>query len=39
VINENDFWNIVEKLRDAGAEGILVLSIDQMISGRDSIGV
>jgi len=39
VINENDFWEIVEKLRDAGAEGILVLSIDQMISGRDSIGV
>ena len=33
VINENDFWEIVEKLRDAGAEGILVLSIDQMVSG------
>jgi ATP phosphoribosyltransferase len=32
VINENDFWEVVEKLRDAGAEGILVLSIDQMIS-------
>ncbi|HEY8559642.1 MAG TPA: ATP phosphoribosyltransferase [Pyrinomonadaceae bacterium] len=31
VINENDFWEIVENLRDAGAEGILVLSIDQMI--------
>lgn len=31
VINENDFWEIVEKLRDEGAEGILVLSIDQMI--------
>jgi len=38
VINDNDFWEIVEKLRDAGAEGILVLSIDQMISGQDSIG-
>ena len=32
VINENDFWESVEILKDAGAEGILVLSIDQMIS-------
>ena len=32
VINENDFWELVEKLKDEGAEGILVLSIDQMIS-------
>jgi ATP phosphoribosyltransferase len=32
VINENDFWEIVEALKNAGAEGILVLSIDQMIS-------
>jgi ATP phosphoribosyltransferase len=39
VINENDFWEIVEKLRDAGAEGILVLSIDQMVSGRTANGV
>jgi ATP phosphoribosyltransferase len=31
VINENDFWEIVENLKRAGAEGILVLSIDQMI--------
>ena len=31
VINENDFWESVEKLKSAGAEGILVLSIDQMI--------
>lgn len=31
VINENDFWEIVEALKNAGAEGILVLSIDQMI--------
>ena len=31
VINENDFWEIVEALKRAGAEGILVLSIDQMI--------
>jgi len=33
VINESDFWEVVERLRDAGAEGILVLSIDQMING------
>lgn len=31
VINENDFWEVVEQLKDAGAEGILVVSIDQMI--------
>lgn len=34
VINENEFWDVVEGLRDAGAEGILVLSIDQMIGGN-----
>ncbi len=32
VINENDFWEVVESLKNKGAEGILVLSIDQMIS-------
>ena len=31
VINENDFWEVVENLKAAGAEGILVLSIEQMI--------
>ena len=31
VINENDFWEIVESLKDAGAEGILVLPIEQMV--------
>jgi len=31
VINENDFWDVVDSLKLAGAEGILVLSIDQMI--------
>ncbi len=31
VINENDFWQVVENLKSEGAEGILVLSIDQMI--------
>jgi ATP phosphoribosyltransferase len=31
VINENDFWEVVDSLKAAGAEGILVLSIDHMI--------
>jgi len=31
VISEPQFWNVVEELREAGAEGILVVSIDQMI--------
>jgi len=31
VINENDLWEIVEQLKIVGAEGVLVLSIDQMI--------
>jgi ATP phosphoribosyltransferase len=31
VIEEHDFWEVVDSLKRAGAEGILVLSIDQMI--------
>ncbi len=31
VIGESDFWEVVDGLKRAGAEGILVLSIDQMI--------
>ena len=31
VLDENDFWNIIEKLRDAGAQGILVVPIEKMI--------
>ena len=31
VIEEQDFWQNIEKLRDAGAEGILVLPIEKMI--------
>jgi ATP phosphoribosyltransferase len=31
VISEAEFWNVVDELREAGAEGILVVSIDQMI--------
>lgn len=31
VVRETDFWEVVDSLKRAGAEGILVLSIDQMI--------
>ena len=31
VIEEHGFWEVVDNLKRAGAEGILVLSIDQMI--------
>ena len=31
VINEDKFWEVIEKLRDAGAEGILVVPIEKMI--------
>lgn len=31
VVSEHEFWNVVDELRQAGAEGILVVSIDQMI--------
>jgi len=31
VINENDFWDIVEKLKEYGAQGILVVPIEKMI--------
>lgn len=31
VINEDEFWEVIEKLRDAGAEGILVVPIEKMI--------
>ncbi|MEY4384657.1 MAG: phosphoribosyltransferase [Bacteroidota bacterium] len=32
VISENDFWDIIESLRLAGAQGILVLPIEKMIN-------
>ena len=32
VISENDFWNSIEQLKELGAEGILVMSIEKMIS-------
>ncbi len=31
VLNENDFWEIIEQLKSAGAEGILVIPIEKMI--------
>jgi ATP phosphoribosyltransferase len=31
VVNENDFWEVIEKLKSFGAEGIIVLPIEKMI--------
>jgi ATP phosphoribosyltransferase len=31
VLNENDFWEIIERLKGAGAQGILVVPIEKMI--------
>lgn len=31
VLNENDFWEIIEQLKQAGAQGILVVPIEKMI--------
>jgi ATP phosphoribosyltransferase len=31
VVNENDFWDIIENLRANGAQGILVVPIEKMI--------
>jgi ATP phosphoribosyltransferase len=31
VLNENEFWEIIEKLKGAGAQGILVVPIEKMI--------
>ena len=31
VLDENDFWNIIEQLKAAGAQGILVIPIEKMI--------
>lgn len=31
VIGENDFWNVIEKIKSAGAEGILILPIEKII--------
>lgn len=31
VLSENEFWEIIEKLKDAGAQGILVIPIEKMV--------
>lgn len=31
VLNENEFWDIIEQLKNAGAQGILVVPIEKMI--------
>jgi len=31
VVNENDFWEVIEKLKEYDAQGILVLPIEKMI--------
>ena len=31
VIEEDDFWGRIEKLKNAGAQGILVVPIEKMI--------
>jgi ATP phosphoribosyltransferase len=31
VVNENEFWDIIEKLKEYGAQGILVIPIEKMI--------
>lgn len=31
VVNEQDFWQIIEKLKENGAQGILVIPIEKMI--------
>lgn len=31
VVDENEFWDIIEKLKDKGAQGILVVPIEKMI--------
>jgi ATP phosphoribosyltransferase len=31
VVKENEFWQVIEKLKTAGAEGILVIPIEKII--------
>jgi ATP phosphoribosyltransferase len=31
VISEDDFWEVIDNLKDAGAEGILVVPIEKMV--------
>jgi ATP phosphoribosyltransferase len=31
VISEDDFWEVIDNLKDAGAQGILVVPIEKMV--------
>ncbi|HEY8399318.1 MAG TPA: hypothetical protein VIK80_15365 [Flavihumibacter sp.] len=31
MLSENEFWDIIEQLKAAGAQGILVVPIEKMI--------
>lgn len=31
VINENQFWEVIDQLKDAGAEGILIVPVEKMV--------
>ena len=31
VINENDFWEVIDQLKENGAQGILIIAIEKMI--------
>ena len=31
VINENQFWDVIDELKNAGAEDILIVPIDKMV--------
>ncbi|RMD68348.1 MAG: ATP phosphoribosyltransferase, partial [Bacteroidetes bacterium] len=30
-INEDEFWEVIDELKEAGAQGILVVPIEKMI--------
>ena len=32
VIDETKFWDVIDELKNAGAEGILIVPIDKMVS-------
>ena len=31
VLNENEFWTVIDRLKELGAQGILVIPIEKMI--------
>lgn len=31
VIDEDKFWNVIDELKQAGAEGILIIPVDKMV--------